>query len=79
VAAIDYIGAFGPTVGFSVDEARRAEYVTIVGGPAGVPTQVEQQLLAAGCKVQRLGGATQEETTQMLYDLIEAGRPFRSF
>ncbi len=77
VSAIDYIGAFGPTVGFSVEEAQYAEYVTIVGGASGVPAQAEQQLQAAGCKVQRLNGATQEETNRMLYDLIEAGRPFR--
>jgi len=79
ISAIDYIGAFKPTVGFSVDEAKMAEYVTIVGGPAGVPASAEQVLKAAGCKVERLNGATQEETNQMLYDLIASGRPFKSF
>ncbi len=79
LSAVDYIGAFKPTVGFSVAEAKLAQYVTIVGGTAGVPVAVEQELKQAGCKVERLAGATQEETNQMLYDLVASGRPFRSF
>lgn len=78
VSAIDYIGTFGPTIGFSVEEARRATYVTIVGGPGGVPTSVEQTLKTAGCRVERLDGATQEETNALLYDLVAAGKRFRT-
>jgi|GEM_PF-959130 len=79
LSAVDYIGKFKPTVGFSVAEAKLAEYVTIVGGTGGVSAAAEQELRQAGCKVERLAGATQEETNQMLYDLVAAGRPFRSF
>lgn len=78
ISAIDYVGQFRPTVGFSVEEAKRAKYVTIVGGPAGVPDQVEQVLQAVGCQVERLSGRTQEETSQMLYDLLAQGRRFRT-
>jgi N-acetylmuramoyl-L-alanine amidase len=78
ISAIDYVGQFHPTIGFSIEEAKHAKYVTIVGGPAGVPDRVEQILRAAGCQVERLGGRTQEETNQMLYDLLAQGRRFRT-
>ena len=77
VSALDYIAQFAPTVGFSVDEAKQAKYVTIVGGPAGVPASAEVALRAAGCRVERLNGRTQEETNQMLYDLIAENKRFR--
>ena len=53
--------------------------MTIVGGPLGVSPQVEQDLGAAGCKVERLGGATPAETKQMLDDLAAAGKEFKTF
>ena len=55
-AAETYIGRFRPTAGFSVDDAKTARFVTIVGGSAGVPPEAEQQLRAAGCQVERLAG-----------------------
>lgn len=78
ISAIEYIGQFRPMVGFSVEEAKHAKYVTIVGGPGGVPGDTEKFLRAAGCQVERLGGRTQEETNQMLYDLLAQGRRFRT-
>jgi hypothetical protein len=77
--AINYIARFGPTAGFSADEARSARYVTIVGGPLGVPAQVEKSLIAAGCRVERIGGASFAETKKMLDDLAAAGKEFRTF
>ena len=76
VSAIDYIGAFAPTLGFSVEEAKYAQHVTIIGGPGGVPAEVDDVLRAAGCQVQRLAGKDEAETNQMLYELIASGKPF---
>ena len=78
ISAVDYMGQFRPTIGFSVEEAKYARYVTIVGGPAGVPGETDQILRAAGCQVERLSGRTEEETNQMLYDLLAQGRQFRT-
>ncbi|MCD6289727.1 MAG: N-acetylmuramoyl-L-alanine amidase [Anaerolineae bacterium] len=77
--AQNYIRHFRPTCGFLVDDAMQAEYVTIVGGVAGVSWQDEQKLRMAGCKVERLAGANEEETKAMLDELVAAGRRFKTF
>ncbi len=77
--AQEYIGRFAPTVGFRPDEAVQATYVTIVGGPLGVPRQVEDWLKANGCKVDRLAGKNEADTKRMLDELVAQGRRFRSF
>jgi N-acetyl-anhydromuramyl-L-alanine amidase AmpD len=79
VNAMGYIARFQPTVGFSVEEARTAEYVTIVGGEAGVSAVAEQQLLQAGCKVERIAGREAMETGRLLAELVRVGRRFRIF
>ena len=76
--AIDYIARFPVTMGFSVEEAKLAKAVTIVGGPGGVPASVDATLRAAGCKVDRLAGATQRETREMLEALVSQGKRFRN-
>ncbi|OQA38711.1 MAG: N-acetylmuramoyl-L-alanine amidase [Chloroflexi bacterium ADurb.Bin325] len=78
-AATDYIARFRPTAGFSVDDASHAEYVTIIGGVAGVSYQAEQMLVAAGCKVERLAGVDFADTKRMLDDLARTGRRFKTF
>ncbi len=77
--AQNYIGVFRPTAGFSAEEAALAQYVTIVGGPAGVPRQVETRLEAAGCKVDRIEGKDEAETKKILDELAQDGRRFQSF
>jgi len=77
--AINYIARFHPSAGFSPEDARSARYLTIVGGPLGVSPQVEQDLSAAGCKVERIGGDSPAETKQMLDDLAAAGKEFKTF
>ena len=77
--AQNYVGAFRPAAGFSADEATLAQYVTIVGGPAGVPKNVEAQLKAAGCQVDRIEGKDEAETKKMLDELALAGKRFQSF
>lgn len=78
-AATNYIARFRPTAGFSPEDASHAEYVTIVGGVAGVSYQAEQMLIAAGSKVERLAGANFEDTKRMLDELASSGRRFKTF
>lgn len=78
VAAEAYFGRFRPTAGFSVADAMTAKAVTIVGGPAGVSLEAEQQLRAAGCLVERLSGADFAETQAMLNKLATSGRRFQT-
>lgn len=76
--AIDYIGAFAPTIGFSIEEAKSAQYVTIVGGTGGVPASAEQTLLAAGCQVERLSGPTETDTRREMDQLVAQGKKFKT-
>ncbi|MBO9393685.1 N-acetylmuramoyl-L-alanine amidase, partial [Caldilinea sp.] len=76
--AMVYIARFRPTVGYSVEEARNAEYVTILGSEAGISAASEQQLVEAGCKVERIVGRTDVELGQMLAEMVRVGRRFRS-
>ena len=78
-AAGKYIARFRPTLGFSMADAKSAEYVTIVGGAAGIPDETEQALVEAGCKVERLAGADFAATKRMLEELALTGRRFRTF
>ena len=70
---------FRPTVGFSVQDARNAEYVTIVGNEAGISAAEEKSLRNSGCKVERIAGRDEEETSRMLAELANLGRRFRTF
>lgn len=75
-AAERYIGRFRPTAGFSLDDARQAAYVTIVGGDAGVSGQAEQELRAAGAKVERIAGVNFADTQRILDDMAARGQRF---
>jgi hypothetical protein len=77
--ALAYITRFRPTVGFSVEEARAAEFVTIAGGEAAVGAVGEQVLLQAGCRVERVAGRNDADTGALLADMARAGRRFRTF
>lgn len=76
--AVRYIARFTPVVGFSLNEAKTARYVTIVGGPGGVPANAEEELRAAGVLVERIAGKDYVETQRWLDELAAAGRRFRS-
>jgi N-acetyl-anhydromuramyl-L-alanine amidase AmpD/uncharacterized coiled-coil DUF342 family protein len=78
-AATNYVARFRPTLGFSAEDARNAQYVTIVGGPAGVPEEADQMLKNAGCKVERLAGRDFADTKRMLDDLAQRGQRFQTF
>jgi hypothetical protein len=79
LGAQTYIGRFRVTAGFSVDDAMQAEYVTIVGGPLGVSAEAETLLRTAGCRVERVAGATTAETKQMLDQMAQQGQRFLTF
>lgn len=79
VNAINYIARFRPSVGFSIDDARNAEYVTIVGNQSGITAGDEQMLRNAGCQVERVVGRDEEETGRILADLARLGRRFQNF
>ena len=75
-AALNYIGQFKPTVGFSVEQAKSAKYVTIVGGTDFISANTERNLKQAGCKVERIAGKTEVETGQILQKLAAQGKRF---
>ncbi|MEM7131432.1 MAG: N-acetylmuramoyl-L-alanine amidase [Chloroflexota bacterium] len=79
INGLNYITRFRPVVGFSLDEARSAEYVTIIGNQSGITAIDEQILTQSGCKVERIVGRDEEETGRMLTDLVRLGRRFRTF
>ncbi|MCB0046112.1 MAG: N-acetylmuramoyl-L-alanine amidase [Caldilineaceae bacterium] len=79
VNAVGYFARFRPTVGFRPEDARHAEYVTIIGGPAGVTPETEEMLRESGCKVERIAGRDEEETGRMLAELVRLDRRFRTF
>jgi N-acetyl-anhydromuramyl-L-alanine amidase AmpD len=79
INARDYIRTFRPTAGFSAKDAALAKFVTIVGGPLGIPRSTEDQLKQAGCQVDRIAGRDEAETKQILDRLVQQGKRFQSF
>jgi len=53
-AALTYVKTHRPACGFSPDEARQAQLVTILGNEQGVSHEVEAALREAGCEVKRI-------------------------
>jgi hypothetical protein len=78
-AAEQYLARFRPTTGFSLDDALQAEFVSIVGGVAGVSYEAEQMLGAAGCKVERIAGVDYADTKRILDELAASGQRFLTF
>ncbi|MCB0191810.1 MAG: N-acetylmuramoyl-L-alanine amidase [Anaerolineae bacterium] len=74
--AFEYIAQFKPVVGFDIEEAKTAKYVTIVGGKEGVPPNAERILRRAGCQVERIAGETESATRDLLTKLAEEGNRF---
>jgi len=77
--AANYIARFRPTCGFSIDDARNAQYVTIIGGEDGVSREEEETLKAAGCRVERVARPTPEETKRLLDEMARKGQRFLTF
>jgi hypothetical protein len=75
-AAENYIGQFRVTMGFSVEDARHARFVTIVGSPSGISTEVEAHLRAAGCRVERIPGDDPERIKAIFDEMAVHRQPF---
>ncbi len=78
-AADQYFSRFRPTAGFSLDDAKHAQFVTIVGGDAGVSHEAEQSVRAAGSKVERIAGVDFADTKRILDQLAASGQRFLTF
>jgi hypothetical protein len=72
--AQDFLLAFGPSFGFSPDEATGAVLVTILADEVGVSAQVEASLAASGATVQRISG-TVTQIAEALALRIAKGQP----
>ncbi len=68
-AAQAYVHALRAPCGFSPDEARLAECVTIVGNIQGISVEVEESLRLAGCSVTRVAGTDGAGTVEILNEL----------
>lgn len=75
LGAVNYVGKFRPTIGFSVDDAMKAKQVLIVGGPLGISEQDENRIRAAGAQVGRANGKDEADTAAILNRLAATGTP----
>ncbi len=73
--AQEYLLAFGPTFGFSQNDAHNASLVTIIAGTDAVSTQVEADLAADGAPVQRIAGSV-TEVAATLAAHVASGKAF---
>lgn len=76
---LPYIEQFQPTVGFSLEDAKYAEYVTVIGGEAAVSAVAEGSLRKHGCHVDRVAGRDAEETLRLLQELVRLERRFQTY
>jgi len=60
-----YVKKFKPTVGFSLEEARYAEKITVIGGPQTFSDEALNELRASGCIVERISGDGTSIATQL--------------
>ena len=60
-----FIKKYRPTIGYSMEEARRAARVTVVGGVQSFPETSIQELRGAGCIVQQISGDGTTIATQL--------------
>jgi len=74
--AFEYLRAFTPTCGFDPADAALAEHVTVIGSSRGVSDAVVADLVARGCKVDRVAGADAVETKEILDVLAERKQRF---
>jgi hypothetical protein len=75
-AARAYVRRFRPTCGFSVEAARHAEFVTIVGDESAIPPAVEDELRLAGCIVERITAGDATALKALLDQMAENGQRF---
>ena len=76
-ATAEYVEHFQPVIGFSIEEARRASRVTIVGTDAAGMDEAEATLRAAGCLVEQIRVTSEDELRRVLGQMVRRGRRFR--
>lgn len=76
---LPYIERFQPTVGFSLEDAKYAEYVTLIGGEASISAASEAILVKHGCKTDRVAGRDPQETMRLVKELVRMNRRFQSY
>ena len=74
-----YVATFQPSVGLRTNDAAHAENVTLVGGPGRIPQNVAQWLQVHGCRVDRIAGTDDTDTSRILDELAEQGKRFWTF
>ncbi|MEZ4737522.1 MAG: N-acetylmuramoyl-L-alanine amidase [Caldilineaceae bacterium] len=74
-----YIQRFQPTVGFSLEDAKYAEYVTLIGSEAGLSAASEAGLVKHGCKTDRIAGRDPQETVRLVRELVRLNRRFQKY
>lgn len=62
-----YVKKHRPTIGFSLDEAEKAAWVTVVGAVQNFPEDTLNRLKQAGCKIEQIDG----DGTQIATELAE--------
>ncbi len=72
LAVIRYAAHFSPVAGSSIEEAKRAYYVTILGDSKVVSPAVEKRLQKAGCQVERID----TRIAETLEKLVNEDQPF---
>ncbi len=72
-----YTERFQPTIGFDVETALQAKFVTIVGSTAEVSAQAEDRLRRAGVQVERIDGKDGAEVGRLLGELVQKGQRFQ--
>lgn len=76
IIALDYIVRYAPLVGFSSEEAKNAQHVTVVGDADSVSIEVEQSLRQTGCVVSRLAAPDSYALESVFKHLIDSGSPY---
>jgi hypothetical protein len=76
IIALDYIIRYTPVVGFSPDEAKNSEHVTIVGDTSALSLALEQSLRDAGCIVSRLTASYSYALENVFKQLVASGSPY---
>jgi hypothetical protein len=65
-----FVVSLKPVVGFSASEARKAQRVTIFGNEDSIPKSIEQELLTAGCTVDRYNGPQRNNRSTTAYPTL---------
>jgi hypothetical protein len=73
---VPYVAKFNPVVGFSVDEAKLATRVTLLGDAIASANLVERELQEAGCLVDRIDCHGPDEARRILSSMVRRGQRF---